>query len=86
MKHFKGTIVSDKMDKTIVVEVVRLKKHPKYERRFKVSKRYKAHDPDNKYKGKVGATVSIEETKPLSKEKRWIIINNIINDSVLHKT
>lgn len=74
MKQLKGTIVSDKMDKTIVVEVTTLKKHPKYERRFKTSKRYKVHDPENAYKGKVGEIVRIEETKPISKEKRWRII------------
>ena len=71
MKRLKGKIVSDKMDKTVVVEVTRLKKHPKYERRFKVSKRYKADDRDGKYKGKVGDTIWIEETRPISKEKRW---------------
>lgn len=74
MKKLKGTIASDKMDKTVVVEVVTLKKHPKYERRFKTSKRYKAHDPENKYKGKVGETVWIEETRPISRDKRWKII------------
>lgn len=73
MKRFKGTIVSDKMDKTIVVEVMRLKKHRKYERRFKVSKRHKVHDPSNQYKGKVGKVVIIEETRPLSKDKHWVI-------------
>lgn len=73
MKRLKGTIVSDKMDKTVVVEVTGLKKHPKYERRFKVSKRYKAHDPENAYKGKVGEVVWIEESRPISKHKRWII-------------
>ncbi|MFY9458069.1 MAG: 30S ribosomal protein S17 [Candidatus Spechtbacterales bacterium] len=74
MKKLKGTIVSDKMDKTVVVEVITLKKHPKYERRFKMSKRYKAHDPENKYKGKVGEVVRIEETRPMSRDKRWKII------------
>lgn len=74
MKKLKGTIVSDKMDKTVVVEVVTLKKHQKYGGRFKVSKRYKAHDPENKYKGKVGEVVGIEETRPISKDKKWKII------------
>ena len=72
MKRLKGTIVSDKMDKTVIVEVVTLKKHPKYERRFTVSKRYKAHNPDNTHK--VGESVIIEETRPMSKEKRWKIL------------
>ena len=72
MKRLKGKIVSDKMDKTVVVEVTRLKKHPKYERRFRVSKRYKAHDPENK--SKVGDAVTIEEARPMSKGKSWKII------------
>ena len=74
MKKLKGTIASDKMDKTVVVEVTTLKKHPKYHKRFKMSKRYKAHDPENKYKGKVGEAVWIEETRPMSRDKRWKII------------
>ena len=72
MKRLKGKIVSDKMDKTVVVEVTKLKKHPKYERRFRVSKRYKAHDPENKYK--VGDAVTIEEARPMSRGKSWKII------------
>ena len=72
MKKLKGTIVSDKMDKTVVVEVTGLKKHPKYERRFRVSKRYKAHDPENAHK--VGERVVIAETRPMSKTKSWKII------------
>lgn len=73
-KRLKGKIVSDKMDKTVVVEVTRLKKHPKYMRRFKVSKRYKVHDPGNAYKGKVGEMVWIEETKPISRDKCWKVV------------
>lgn len=72
MKRLKGTVVSDKMDKTIVVDVTLLKKHPKYERRFKVSKRYKVHDPENKHK--IGEKVVIEETRPISKDKSWKVI------------
>lgn len=73
MKRLKGTVVSDKMDKTIVVDVTLLKKHPKYERRFKVSKRYKVHDPENKHK--IGERVVIEETRPISKDKSWRVIS-----------
>ena len=68
----KGTVVSDKMDKTVVVEILRLKKHPKYKKYFKTSKRYKAHDPENAYH--VGEKVLMQETRPMSKEKRWIVI------------
>ena len=68
----KGTVVSDKMQKTAVVEILRLKKHPKYKKYYKVSKRFKAHNLENKYK--TGEKVLIQETKPMSKEKKWQII------------
>lgn len=68
-KRLKGTVVSDKMDKTVVVEVKRIKKHPLYKKRLEVKKRYKAHDEQNKYKQ--GDEVVIEQTRPLSKDKRW---------------
>lgn len=72
-KHIlKGTVVSDKMDKTIVILVERIKEHRQYKKRYRVSKKYKAHDPENKYK--VGDKVSIQECKPISKDKRWIVI------------
>jgi len=74
-KKLKGKIVSDKMDKTVVVEVTNIKKHPKYGRRFKVSKRYKAHNPENSYK--LGDTVVIQESKPISKDKRWLVKEKI---------
>ncbi|MBI2068941.1 MAG: 30S ribosomal protein S17 [Candidatus Yanofskybacteria bacterium] len=69
----KGVIVSDKMDKTVVVEILRLKKHPKYKKYFKVTKKFKAHNPENQYH--TGDKVVIGETKPMSKEKRWIVIS-----------
>ncbi|MEK7510477.1 MAG: 30S ribosomal protein S17 [Patescibacteria group bacterium] len=67
-----GIVVSDKMQKTVVVEVERFKQHQKYLRRFRVHKRYKAHDEKNEYK--VGDKVIIEEAAPLSREKRWRVI------------
>ncbi|KKT15064.1 MAG: 30S ribosomal protein S17 [Candidatus Yanofskybacteria bacterium GW2011_GWF2_43_596] len=67
----KGVVVSDKMDKTVVIEILRLKKHPKYKKFYKVSKRFKAHDEENKYH--VGDNVLIKETKPISKDKKWIV-------------
>ena len=67
-----GIVVSDKMQKTIVVEVERIKEHPKYKRRFKVHKKYKAHDEKGEYK--VGDKVVIEECRPISKDKRWKVI------------
>ncbi len=69
-KELKGVVVSDKMDKTVVVRVDRLKMNLKYKKRYKVSKRYKAHDEENKFK--IGDIVKIIENKPLSKQKRWV--------------
>jgi small subunit ribosomal protein S17 len=73
-KHRKliGTVVSDKMQKTRVIAVERLKKHPKYVTYYRVTTKFKAHDENNEYK--TGDKVTIEETRPLSKDKRWRII------------
>ena len=68
-----GKVVSDKMEKTIVVEVERVKKHPKYEKRYKSHKKYKVHDEKNEFK--VGDEVVIEETRPMSRGKRWKIVD-----------
>ena len=65
----KGAVVSDKMDKTVVVKVNTTKTHPKYLKRYKVSKKYKAHDEKNEFK--IGDQVLIIEARPMSKEKRW---------------
>jgi len=65
-------VVSDKMDKTVVVKVETLKTHPKYRRKYKSHKNYKAHDEMNNCK--TGEEVAIEETRPLSKGKRWRVI------------
>lgn len=74
-RQFTGKVVSDKMTKTIVVRVERLKKHPKYLRRYKVSKNYKVDDPNNEYKE--GDRVIIQETIPQSKDKNWIVIKKL---------
>lgn len=70
-----GLVVSDKMMKTRVVAVIRLKRHPKYLKYYKSTTRFKAHDENNEYK--VGDKVVIEETRPMSKEKRWRIVEKI---------
>ncbi|HUZ93099.1 MAG TPA: 30S ribosomal protein S17 [Candidatus Paceibacterota bacterium] len=67
-----GTVVSDKMQKTRVVLVARMKKHPKYLKYYKVTTKFKAHDEENQYHA--GDKVVIEETRPMSKDKRWIIV------------
>lgn len=66
-----GIIVSDKMDKTRVVLVERLKKHSKYKKYYKITKRFKVDDRKNEYK--TGDKVVIEESRPLSKDKKWRI-------------
>jgi small subunit ribosomal protein S17 len=72
-KELTGIIVSDKMQKTAVVEVERIKEHPKYKRRFKVHKKYKAHVETGEYK--IGDKVIIRECRPMSKDKRWEIVS-----------
>lgn len=71
-KQLKGVVVSDKMAKTVVVAVTRLKEHPKYKKRFKVTTRYQAHDEQGEYK--VGDEVMLQECRPLSRHKRWRVI------------
>lgn len=71
-RRLEGIIVSAKMQKTVVVSVTRFKKHPKYLKYYKVSRRFKAHDETGAYKA--GDKVLIEETRPLSKEKRWKVV------------
>ena len=71
-RQLKGVIVSDKMQKTVVVKVERIKEHPKYKRRYKVHKKYKAHDEKGEYK--TGDKVVIEEYRPISKDKKWKVI------------
>ncbi len=74
-RKLQGVVVSDKMTKTRVVAVEGTRKHAKYQRLYKVTHRFKAHDEANEYK--TGDKVIIEETRPLSKEKRWRIIGKI---------
>jgi small subunit ribosomal protein S17 len=68
-KTRQGIVVSDKMDKTVVVRVERLTRHPQYNRVVKRAKKFKAHDEHNQCS--IGDLVEIEETRPLSKDKRW---------------
>ncbi len=67
-----GVVMSDKMDKTIVVSVDRQFAHPLYGKRVSSSKKYKVHDENNDYK--VGDTVTFVESRPYSKDKRWEVI------------
>ena len=72
-KTLKGNVISDKMEKTIIVAVNRKKKHPRYDKIITLTKKYLAHD----YKGEagIGDFVMIEETRPISKRKRWRLVS-----------
>ncbi|OGE76245.1 MAG: 30S ribosomal protein S17 [Candidatus Doudnabacteria bacterium RIFCSPHIGHO2_02_FULL_48_21] len=74
-RRLEGEVTSDKMTKTVVVKVTTHKRHPKYHKRYSVSKKYKAHDENREYH--VGDVVEIEETKPLSKEKKWKVVKKV---------
>ena len=74
-----GRVVSDKMDKTVVVSVERLRRHPVYKRVVRLSSKFKAHDQENT--ARVGDTVRIEESRPLSREKRWTVVEVVARGS-----
>jgi len=69
-----GTVVSDKSDKTVVVRVERRFTHPLLKKTVRRSKKYKAHDENNACK--IGDIVSIQESRPISKDKNWVVIEN----------
>ncbi len=71
-RRLSGIVVSNKMDKTIVVRVDRTVEHPKYIKRYTMSSRFKVHVEGDK--PEVGTEVTIEETRPMSKDKRWILV------------
>ena len=79
-KVIRGVVVSDKMDKTIVVEVDTSKRHPLYGRRVKFTNKYKAHDENNE--AKVGDVVELMETRPLSKDKHYRLVK-IVEKAVI---
>ena len=74
-KKLQGVVVSDKMQKTVVVKVETMKEHPKYKRKYKSHTKFKAHDQNQEYH--IGDKVVIEETRPLSKDKNWKVISKI---------
>ena len=75
-----GKVVSDKMDKTIVVAVETYKKHDLYHKRIKYTKKFKAHDENNT--AKISDIVKIAETRPLSKDKRWRLVE-VVEEAVI---
>ena len=82
LKERVGTVVSDKMDKTVVVAVINRYPHPTYKKIVSRTKRYQAHDPENSCT--TGDRVRIRETRPLSANKRWAI-DEILNKSLVGK-
>jgi len=76
MRTLQGTIISNKMTRTVVVRVDRLRQHPKYRKFYRVSKKYKAH-ADDAGAFELGDIVRIQESRPYSKEKRWKVIETI---------
>lgn len=74
-RQFEGVVVSDKMQKTRSVRVDSMNWHPKYHKQYRVSKKFKIHDEKNETR--VGDKVVFEETRPLSKEKRWRLVRVI---------
>ena len=71
-KKFNGVVVNDSSDKTVVIRVERVKIHPKYKKRYTVSKKYKVHDEENKYN--VNDKVTFVECRPISKDKKWRVL------------
>ncbi|MAH39122.1 MAG: 30S ribosomal protein S17 [Dehalococcoidales bacterium] len=80
-KTMVGYVVSDKMDKTVVVAVEKAKRHPLYRKSFKRVVRYKAHDENSKCK--LGDKVRIIETRPLSRQKQWRVAEIIIKGKII---
>ncbi|KKU12387.1 MAG: 30S ribosomal protein S17 [Parcubacteria group bacterium GW2011_GWC2_45_7] len=76
-RRLQGIVISNKMQKTVVVRIDRMKLHPKYKKRYVVSKKLKAHD--EKSETKVGDKVIIEEMRPLSKDKRWRVVSKSLS-------
>jgi small subunit ribosomal protein S17 len=79
-KTLVGRVTSDKMDKTIVVQVQRLKRHALYGKVIRLHEKYKAHDENNS--AKIGDMVKIIESRPISKEKRWALVEVIGSEQI----
>ena len=74
-KQLKGVVVSNKMQKTVIVAVTRLKEHSLYKKKYKVTTRYSAHDEKGEYQ--TGDKVIIQECRPVSKNKNWMVLKKI---------
>lgn len=74
-QQLKGTVVSDKMQKTVVVKIDIQKRHPKYKKSYTISRRFKAHDEANEYH--IGDKVVIEAIRPMSRDKKFKVISKV---------
>ena len=72
-KRLQGVVTSDKMDKTVIVKVTTVKRHPMYGKVMRLDKKYKVHDEENACQ--IGDRVEIIESKPISREKRWAVVS-----------
>lgn len=79
-RQFEGVVTSDKMMKTVVVAVTRTAVHPKYQKRYQITNKFKAHSENNEYK--TGDRVIIEETRPLSKDKKWKVVKLVAKSAI----
>jgi small subunit ribosomal protein S17 len=75
IRKLRGTVVSNKMDKTVVVSVERLAQHPLYRKKYTVTTKFKAHDEKNECQ--IGDVVEITETRPISRDKRWRVAERV---------
>jgi small subunit ribosomal protein S17 len=75
IRELQGVVISDKMDKTIIVRVDRVKVHPKYKKYYRVKRNYKVHDEKNEFH--VGDNVLFVECRPISKEKHWRVLKKL---------
>lgn len=83
-RRLQGTVTSDKMQKTRVIAVSRMKRHPKYLKYYKVTSTFKAHDAENAYH--VDDQVMIQESRPLSRDKRWVIVGKVTSRASTRST
>jgi small subunit ribosomal protein S17 len=74
-RKFVGVVISDKMDKTLSVQVITVKRNPKYKKTYFISKKYKVHDEKNQFKA--GDKVEFIECRPLSKDKKWRVLQKV---------
>lgn len=76
MRTKKGIVASNKQEKTVIITVHTYKSHPKYKKRYRVSNKFHAHNPENE-KFEIGQEITIYETRPISKLKRWSVVKPV---------